>query len=725
MGKTIIVSNRLPVKVLREDDTIYYMPSEGGLATGLGSIYKDGKNIWIGWPGKYIQGEGDRQKISTQLESENMVPVFLSKKLIEEFYEGFSNDCIWPIFHYFLQYANFSHEYYHAYEKANKLFCDTVLKNMEPDDIVWIHDYQLLLLPQLIRNKIPHAKIGFFQHIPFPSYEVFRMIPWRRELLEGMLGADLIGFHTYDDMRHFLSSVSRLTGIPNNRGRIETGDRIIEVDSFPMGIDYRKYAMAAASPRTIDHEIHLRASLGKQQLILSIDRLDYSKGLPQRLQAFELFLDRHPEYHELVSLIMVVVPSRDNVAQYKELKQEVDVLVGRINGTYGKINWTPVHYFYRSFELNELSAFYRMAHVALVTPLRDGMNLVCKEYIASKLDKTGVLILSEMAGASKELSEALLINPNNVSEMADTIYNALTMPEEVQIIHLSLMQATLKRYNIHHWFGIFMNRLNHVINIQNSMETSRFDLETRGIILDKFKKAKKRLLFLDYDGTLIGFFTDPNDAKPDQALIRILKKLASNERNKVIIISGRDKGTLDRWLGHLPINIVAEHGVWLRMKNGHWESIARLQSRWKSDFRQVLETYVDRTPGSFIEEKDYSLVWHFRKVEAGLGELRSRELTSHLKYLTTGKNLNVLEGDMVVELKNADINKGIAAQRWLGKRDAGFVMAIGDDWTDEDTFKAMPKDSLTIKVGSTTSTAKYSLRSVKEVRTLLKFLADL
>jgi len=484
MGKTIIVSNRLPVKVLREDDTIYYMPSEGGLATGLGSIYKDGKNIWIGWPGKYIQGEGDRQKISTQLESENMVPVFLSKKLIEEFYEGFSNDCIWPIFHYFLQYANFSHEYYHAYEKANKLFCDTVLKNMEPDDIVWIHDYQLLLLPQLIRNKVPHAKIGFFQHIPFPSYEVFRMIPWRRELLEGMLGADLIGFHTYDDMRHFLSSVSRLTGIPNNRGRIETGDRIIEVDSFPMGIDYRKYAMAAASPRTIDHEIHLRASLGKQQLILSIDRLDYSKGLPQRLQAFELFLDRHPEYHELVSLIMVVVPSRDNVAQYKELKQEVDVLVGRINGTYGKINWTPVHYFYRSFELNELSAFYRMAHVALVTPLRDGMNLVCKEYIASKLDKTGVLILSEMAGASKELSEALLINPNNVSEMADTIYNALTMPEEVQIIHLSLMQATLKRYNIHHWFGIFMNRLNHVINIQNSMETSRFDLETRGIILE-------------------------------------------------------------------------------------------------------------------------------------------------------------------------------------------------------------------------------------------------
>jgi trehalose 6-phosphate synthase/phosphatase len=287
------------------------------------------------------------------------------------------------------------------------------------------------------------------------------------------------------------------------------------------------------------------------------------------------------------------------------------------------------------------------------------------------------------------------------------------------------MQATLKRYNIHHWFGIFMNRLNHVISLQHSMETSRFDMMTRGIIFDKFKRAKKRLLFLDYDGTLIGFFTDPNEAKPDPALIQILKKLASDERNKVIIISGRDKGTLDHWLGHLPINIVAEHGVWLRMKKGNWESMAHLQDAWKGEFRQVLETYVDRTPGSFIEEKDYSLVWHFRKVEAGLGELRSRELTSHLKYLTTGKNLNVLEGDMVVELKNADVNKGIAAQRWLGKRDAGFIMAIGDDWTDEDTFKAMPENSLTIKVGSTTSTAKYNLPSVKDVRELLKSLAEL
>lgn len=725
MGKTIIVSNRLPVKILREDDTLYYMPSEGGLATGLGSMYKKGKNLWIGWPGIHIKNDSQRDKITAELLPEKMVPVFLSKKLIEGFYEGFSNDCIWPIFHYFLQYANFSHEFYHAYEKANKLFCETVLKHVEPEDTVWVHDYQLLLLPQMIRKKLPNARIGFFQHIPFPSYEVFRMIPWRKKLLRGILGADLIGFHTYDDMRHFLSSVSRLAGIPNNRGRIETTNRIIEVDSFPMGIDYQKYAMAAASPRTIDHEIRLRTSLGKQKLILSIDRLDYSKGLQQRLQAFELFLKRHTEYHELVSLIMIVVPSRDNVAQYRELKQEVDVLVGRINGTFGKINWTPVHYFYRSFELYELSAFYRMAHVALVTPLRDGMNLVCKEYIASKLEKTGVLILSEMAGASKELSDALLINPNNVSEVAETIYEALTMPEEEQIVHLSLMQATLKRYNIHHWFGIFMNRLSHVIDFQNSMETRRFDSQTQDKIYENYKQAKKRLLFLDYDGTLIGFFTDPNEAKPDSALIQILKKLASDERNQVIIISGRDKQTLDKWLGHLPISIVAEHGVWLRMNNGAWETTQKLKSGWKNDFKQVLETYVDRTPGSFIEEKDHSLVWHFRKVETGLGELRSRELTSHLKYLTTGKNLNVLEGDMVVELKNADINKGIAAQRWLGKRDADFIMAIGDDWTDEDTFKAMPADSVTIKIGATTSTAKYNLPSVKEARALLKSLSEL
>lgn len=725
MGKTIIVSNRLPVKIIHEDDSFYYVPTEGGLATGLSSIYKNGNNLWIGWPGESTKKEEEKIQIAIDLKKENMVPVFLSRKLIENFYEGFSNDTIWPIFHYFLQYANFDPLLFDAYVEANKIFCNTVLEEATDEDTIWIHDYQLLLLPQMIRKALPNVGIGFFQHIPFPSYEVFRMIPWRKKILRGMLGADLIGFHTYDDMRHFLSSVSRLVGIPNTRGRIETGNRIVEVDSFPMGIDYQKYAMAASSPKTIDQEIKFRSSLGKQKLIISIDRLDYSKGLPKRLEAFEQFLINYPEFEEKVSLIMVVVPSRDNVSQYKELKEAVDLLVGRINGRFGKLNWTPVHYFYRSFALESLSAFYRMAHVALVTPMRDGMNLVCKEFIASKLDKTGVLILSEMAGASKELSDAILINPNNTNQMSEAIYRALVMPEEEQILHISIMQETLKRYNIHHWVSMFMERLKHILIIQESMATRQFDEKTTGQITRQYKSSKHRMLFLDYDGTLTGFHPDPQMAKPDSILINLLKKLSGNPKNRVIIISGRDKGTLDKWLGHMDIDIIAEHGVWMKEKNGKWETIAKLKSSWKSEFRPVLNAYVDRTPGSFIEEKDYSLVWHFRKVETGLGGLRSRELTSHIKYLTTGKNLQVLEGDMVVEVKNADVNKGNAAQKWLDAYDHDFVIAIGDDWTDEDTFKAMPEDAITIKVGSTSSAAMYNVPTVKDVRSLLRKLAEL
>lgn len=651
-------------------------------------------------------------------------PCFPYKKLIEDFYEGFSNDTIWPIFHYFLQYANFDHNLYQAYVEANKLFCDAIVEVAEDGDTIWIHDYQLLLLPRMVRKLLPNAGIGFFQHIPFPSYEVFRMMPWRKRILRGMLGADLIGFHTYDDMRHFLSSVSRLVGIPNSSGRIETGNRIIEVDSFPMGIDYHKYAVAAASPKTIDQEIKFRSSLGNQKLIVSIDRLDYSKGLPRRLRAFEMFLKKYPEFEQKVSIIMIVVPSRDNVGKYKALKEEVDLLVGRINGNFGMLNWTPIHYFYRSFDLESLSAFYRMAHVALVTPMRDGMNLVCKEYIASKLDKTGVLILSEMAGASKELSDAILINPNNTEQVVEAIYKALTMPEEEQIMHISIMQDTLKRYNIHHWVKMFMDRLHFVLELQQSMATKKLDEQTGKGIKEQYDLAHTRMLFLDYDGTLTGFQPEPQMAKPDKTLIQMLLNLTSDDKNRVVIISGRDKETLDSWLGHLPLDIIAEHGVWLKERGTRWQTIAKLKSSWKSEFRPVLDAYVNRTPGSFIEEKDHSLVWHFRKVETGLGELRSRELTSHLKYLSTGKNLQVLEGDMVVEVKNADVNKGSAAQKWLDTFDHEFTLALGDDWTDEDTFKAMPSDAVTIKVGNSSSVAKFNVPSFKEARAFLKTLSD-
>lgn len=719
-SKTIIVSNRLPVRIEKKNDKLTFLPSEGGLATGLGSIYKQGDNIWLGWPGAVLDNKSEEEQTIKELQSQNMFPVFLTDEEIELYYEGFSNETLWPNFHYFNQYSEFKESYWESYKKVNQKFADQIIKNANPKDTIWIHDYQLLLLPALIREQRPDIEIGFFLHIPFPSYESFRLLPWRRELLQGMLGADFLGFHTYDDTRHFLSSVSRLAGVGNEHGHINYQNRKIMADALPMGIDYDKYATTAAAPETIEREVRYRTALGNQKLILSIDRLDYSKGIPERLLAFEQLLKTRPDYIEKVSLLMIVVPSRDQVGKYKELKEQIDLLVGRINGQYSRLSWTPIHYFYRSYPLHALSAFYRMAHVAMVSPMRDGMNLVCKEYIASKLDKKGVLILSEMAGASKELSDAILVNPNNQNQMVEAMCEAMEMSVEEQTQRITVMQKTLKRYNIYNWVELFMAQLANVKKEQEALTTKRIDEKAEKLISNAFQTAKQALIFLDYDGTLTGFHSDPQAASPDDELYELLNNLTKRKNTHVVIISGRDKTTLEKWFSHSKMDLIGEHGVWLKAQGEEWHTITTLTDEWKSDISQMLEGYVSRTPGSFIEEKDYSLVWHYRKVETGLGELRTRELTSHLKYLASNQNLQVLEGDMVVEIKSTEINKGRAASSWLKRFDADFVMAIGDDWTDEDTFKAMPEGALTIKVGSSNSTAKYSISGPSEVRDLLK-----
>jgi trehalose 6-phosphate synthase/phosphatase len=724
MAKLIIVSNRLPVKLQEKEGELSYKTSEGGLATGLGSIYKKDNNLWIGWPGMVVEDTDKQHQIEQELQQENMSPIFLTETEIKEFYEGFSNETLWPTFHYFSQYAIYEQQLWETYVQVNRKFCEAVVKVAEPDDTIWVHDYQLLLLPSLLREKLPHATIGFFQHIPFPSYEIFRLLPWRREILEGMLGSDLIGFHTYDDMRHFLSSVNRIIGYGGMHGWVNTGTRSLLVDSFPMGIDYEKYATVAATEEVKKREKIFRTNLTAQKIILSIDRLDYSKGIPQRLEAFELFLEKYPEFHEKVTLVMLVVPSRDEVEKYKELKEEVDEMVGRINGKYSHINWNPIQYFYRSYPLDTLSAFYRMADVALVTPMRDGMNLVCKEFVASKLDHKGVLILSEMAGASKELSEALLINPNDVNQLVDALHEALTMPEEEQEQHMRLMQESLKRYNIHHWVSMFMDRLSYVKIKQMSMATSFLDEPIFKEMSDSYDSASSRLFFLEYDGTLVDYQPNPMLARPDSELLALLEGLSDNPKNRVVVISSREKANLQNWLGHLNIDLIAEHGVWIKQRGTGWKTMLSLMDDWKNDIRMILELYVDRTPGSFIEAKDYSLVWHYRKVETGLGELRARELVNHLNFLASNSNLQVLDGQMAVEIKAQEINKGKATGYWLNMYPHEFILAMGDDWGDEDIFKAMPREAYTVIVGTSLSVAKYHLDTIHEVRSLLSRLVQ-
>ena len=720
-NKTIIVSNRLPVKIVEKDGVYELSPSEGGLATGLGSIYKAGANVWIGWPGLEVP-EDRQQEVTEKLAELNLIPVFLSTEEINQYYEGFSNEVLWPVFHYMTTYANYEQSYWDFYQSVNTKFADAVEAHLKEGDTVWVHDYQLLLLPGLVRSRQAHVTIGFFQHIPFPSYEIFRLIPWREELLTGMFGADLLGFHTFDDVRHFLSAASKLSTSKYANNVINYNERQIVVEAFPMGIDDQKFERLTDNERVTAHIQSFKESKQGSRMILSIDRLDYSKGIIPRLEAFELFLHCNPEYIEKVELYMIVVPSRDTVPQYKELRDQIDQLVGNINAKFRTLNWAPVHYFYRSFPIEFLSALYRTADVCLVTPMRDGMNLVSKEFVASKTDNRGVLILSEMAGASKELNDALIVNPNNIGEIMRTLSQALNMSETEQEHRMKSMRAIVKKFNIHLWVKNFMDKLNEVKEMQAALLTKYASASIRDKIKTAYNEAGERYLFLDYDGTLVGFKGDIDKASPDQELLNLLSDLSGVEGNKVIIISGRRHQTLEDWFGHLKLDMIAEHGAWQKQSGNEWKSLPLLTDKWKQDIRAVLETYTDRTPGSFIEEKSYSLVWHYRKVEEGLGELRAQEIINHLRIMVADNGLQLMPGNKVLEFKNIEVNKGKAALNWMHDNNPDFILALGDDHTDEDIFKAIPEEAYTIKVGGNISAARYYLRNPTEVKSLLRYL---
>lgn len=735
MNKLHILSNRLPFNANKSGDDFQLTPSVGGLATGMKSIYKKYNGNWIGWPGiaeEDLKGD-DRHKIDKALARENCVSVHLTMQDVQLFYEGFSNNTIWPLFHYFNEFVEYDQETWDAYVKVNQKFANAALDVLEEGDTIWVHDYQLLLVPQMIKEKRPDVTIGFFLHIPFPSYEVFRILPWRNELIKGMLGADLLGFHTYDYERHFFSTVRRLLGLEINFNKIHCKDRIILADAFPMGIDYDKFMNASVNVKhkLLQEKSELQLELEKyflispnRKLILSIDRLDYTKGIPNRLKAFSIFLEKYPEYQGRVSLVMLAVPSRGNVDQYKKLKEQVDGLVGYINGKFGKVNHTPIWYFYRSMPFENLIELYNASDVALITPVRDGMNLVAKEYVASRVNKTGVVILSEMAGVSKEMGEAININPNNFNEIADSIHQALEMPIDEQRSRMSTMQERIKRYDVFKWAAEFVKSLEKIEGIQQQFNTKKITSSIQKLIVGDYSDAKKRAIFLDYDGTLSGFKANPQDAFPDDEVLDIVKKLTADDKNEVTIISGRDRETLEKWFKGYDVNLIVEHGVWTRVRGGKWKMLQQINADWKENIRPALESFVDRTPGAFIEEKNYSLVWHYRKAEPEQGVLRANELKDELTSLIANHNLEIMEGNKVIEVKSGGINKGAAAMRFLGNKDFEFILAIGDDWTDEFMFRELPEMAVTVKVGMVNTAAKFKVESVAAVRKLLKSLAE-
>ncbi len=732
MSKTIIVSNRLPLQVKTDGKDIKVTPSVGGLATGMKSVHRDSNGVWVGWSGLTDEeiDDGMQAKVDQAVQKEQCVAVNLNEDDIQNYYYGFSNRTLWPLFHYFLEYTEFEKESWESYKRVNEKFAKVVVDQIEEGDRVWVHDYQLLLLPQLIKDEKPDVPVGFFLHIPFPSYEIFRTFPKRKEILEGMLGSDLLGFHTYDYERHFLSSVKRIANKEVRFNKITHDNRIIKVDSFPMGIDYKKFEDAAKKnqdqskkqrsevQRRLDE--HLNES-DSAKMVLSIDRLDYTKGIPNRIRAFEYFLNKYPEYQEKIRLIMLAVPSRSEVPQYQKLKKETDELVGRINGQFSTVSWTPIWYFFRTMPFENLIDLYTSSDVALITPVRDGMNLVAKEYVATRTEQDGVLVLSEMTGASKELGEALQINPFNFEEIADTLKRALEMPKAEQKRRMLSLQKRISRYSVEKWAEEFMNALESSQNVSQYIQAERLTQKHQRNILKTVEDSENTIIFLGYNGTLVDYTDKTEDKTPDKALYDTLAKVSQRPNVELCITSCSENENLQKWFADTDYRLISDHGAFYR-KHNIWTELEALKTDWMEDVIPVLETFVDRTPGSYLDINRFSLAWHYGDADIEMGEKRVIEINTVLTSLTSNTDLSVFHGKEVVEIKSTKVSKGYAALQVLKEKDFDNIIVIGDDWTDEYMFEDLPDHAHSIKVGIRKTNAKYFVKRVEEVRAFLNLL---
>jgi trehalose 6-phosphate synthase/phosphatase len=643
---------------------------------------------------------------------------------VKRYYEGYANGVLWPAFHYLLGQLPLESADWAVYEAVNHRFADAIAERHQPGDQVWIHDYQLLRVPALLRARIPDARIGFFLHIPFPSSEVFRTLPQRERLLEGMLGADLIGFHTSSYMRHFATAALRLLGASCDVDRLSWRSREVRLGVFPMGVDAEAFAADAAQP-AIDTEVAELRRDPSVRMLLGIDRLDYTKGIPRRLLAFERLLERHPELRGSVRLVQVAVPSREHVRAYKSFRRQNDELIGRIHGAFATPHWVPVNWMYRELTREELIGLYRAADVMLVTPVRDGMNLVAKEFVACRADEDGVLVLSELAGAAAELAEAIQVNPFDVDGTASAFYRALTMSADERRSRMRGLRQRVFRNDVHRWVRRFLGALEASEASEDARSTAPSAPAAVARLLAEVRGVADLLLLLDYDGTLVPFASTPDLARPDGALLELLGALAARPRTRVHVVSGRKRETLEHWLGALPIGLHAEHGFWSRPAGGAWTSASIQAGEWRKQVLAIMEQAAANTPGSLVEEKTVGLTWHFRGADPEFGPRQAKELQVHLTDMLANAPVEVLPGAKIIEVRPHGVNKGLAVPAALvGAPPGTRVVALGDDRTDEDLFAALPPGGIAIHVGPSPSRAPWRLPGVDEARAFLRSLLD-
>lgn len=649
-------------------------------------------------------------------------PIVVPKQSYNNYYNKYCNNVLWPLFHYERSMVHHSAVGWQDYVKVNSIIADAIIEEAQDQDTIWVHDFQLLLVPGMVKEKRPELKIGFFLHIPFPSSEIFRELPQRKEILNSLLKCDLLGFHDLSYLNHFKSSVTRIIG--------ESPDYITERKwgVYPISIDTKHFEILAREEKTQEFVKRYRESKGEKKWILGIDRLDYIKGLVMKLKGFREFLRKNPEHVGRVQLVQVVIPSRTDVPEYKNLKDRIEQLASSINGEFGNPGYMPVHYLYHSVSEHELSALYQLSEVLYVGSRRDGMNLVSLEYVASQERNAGAVLLSEFTGAISTLSYAYSINPWDMEGTADQLREALCAPEEIRKQRMQSMRDFLRNYTSSDWAQVILRDLHRQHKVERKVPVTSEGLFS----WMQHLKDKRVLFFCDLDGTLLPIASHPSEVRMGEKTSRLLHEIAENDRFQFVIVSGRDKEFLDDQFvkRNFSFSLAACHGAYAySMRDRRWENLVPQDgSQWRDMVMEVLKLYTIRTPGSFIEDKGHAITWHYRSSPTGFGEFLANKLFIELEEGLTSQPVQVVRGKKVIEVKSIHANKGSFVRHWIQQMDRDqrpdVIIALGDDTTDEDMFRALQEQTeisaYCIKVGDESSSARYYIKDQSTVDPLLE-----
>ncbi|MCD2442554.1 bifunctional alpha,alpha-trehalose-phosphate synthase (UDP-forming)/trehalose-phosphatase [Agromyces sp. SYSU K20354] len=715
----IVVSNRLPVDYQEgPDGETLWRSSPGGLVTALEPVMRAADGAWIGWT-----GVADREFDPFEHDGISIIPVPLAAQELEEYYEGFSNDTLWPLYHDVIAPPSFHREWWDAYVRVNRRFAEAAARAASPGAVVWVQDYQLQLVPKMLRESRPDLVIGFFNHIPFPAYGIYSQLPWRRQVLSGLLGADVIGFQRAADAGNFSRAVRRLFGYTTRGTLIEvpTDDsevRRVVARHFPISIDAAGFEEIARRPAVQARAREIRASLGDPEIImLGVDRLDYTKGIRHRLKAFGELLRDDRLSVERATLVQVASPSRERVETYRQLRDEIELMVGRLNGDFSTLGHQAIAYLHHGYPREEMVALYLAADVMLVTALRDGMNLVAKEYVACRFDQDGVLVLSEFAGASDELRQAVLVNPHDIEGLKDAIVEAVEMPQRERTRRMRALRRRVSDNDVARWSATFLKTLTGAGIIAPGVPDV-LESAVTGIA-----STERLLVALDFDGTLAPLVDRPEDARATKRARAAIERLAATDDTRVAIVSGRALASL-REVADPPAGALlsGSHGVELQLdggvvtidlRNGELDALERLT--------RILDEVASGADGAWVEHKPAGRALHTRKVLAP--EATELQRIARERIEREVSDLSVRTGKGVLEFAVRSTDKGEALTRLRQHAGASAVIYVGDDVTDEDAFAALESDDVGVKVGQGKSVAAYRLRSPEDVAILLEHLA--